>query len=1050
MRFLLSLLLAGWLSASPPVSASTTCHDVLVIQSYHRGMQWSDSLQTGLTQAIAPTDLALHVNYMDSKRYQSPEFLAALVEIYRAKFEHECFRAIVAVDNHALWLLNQLADEIGDTPVIFVGINHYSPEQHVRIRKVIGILDQTDPSDNIALALSAQPDLEHIYVIADHTTTGQALWADIEDFIATTPLTPTIHRVDQGRFSDVVAHMATVPANSAIVFASFFHDSQGNFLESGDFLTLLTAQAAAPVYASFSYMLEHGVVGGVMTSGYEKGFTVGQVLNTLFRREIPQFPHYVYTTGKALFSAPMVARWDMDVSHLATAEAPPSLSWYQRYQREVQVLVVASAIMGGVIVILVMVIRRLRKGEQRLQQSHALFEGVFDQSFQYIGILDENGQLLSGNLALQALVGRAALKYDRPMWRWYCWNTQAMMALNQAFSAVTSEQSMRLELEIQSYEDGHCMLDVGIKRLPETTHSGVQFLFEARDVTTRHQMEETLREREISYRLLYEQQPVMLLTVDHQSRIQSVNQFAADLLGYSKRELLGHKISSFYGEDETLPPQFMATPSTGTNQRVWRRQLRYCCADGRQVWVRETLRQGPHRQVLLVGEDITATYALEARLAHQACHDDLTDLYNRSHFEQHLDQASQEARDNGAQHAMLYIDLDQFKIINDTAGHEAGDEALKQVALLLRDITPASATLARLGGDEFAVILLHYSLAEADAFGREVLRVLEASEFYWKNTRFSFSGSIGLRMIDETAGSAQQVHAQADTACYAAKDEGRNRLHVYHPGDEELRRRELEMECVNLIRRALADRRLEIYAQQISPLTPHSGRHHYEILVRIRNEDGEMVSPAIFMPAAERYNLAHRIDRYVVTEVVSWLCAHPDAVDALDMCAINLSGQSMGDRDFVQFLLAQISQSGLPTHKLCLEITETAAIGNLSEAIRLFGQLRALGCRISLDDFGSGLSSFGYLKRMPVDIIKIDGMFVRDMANDEMDFAMVKAINELAKTMGKQTVAEFVEDDAILACLKTIGVDYAQGYLFGRPQPLDALVAQLSHRQEVV
>lgn len=215
---------------------------------------------------------------------------------------------------------------------------------------------------------------------------------------------------------------------------------------------------------------------------------------------------------------------------------------------------------------------------------------------------------------------------------------------------------------------------------------------------------------------------------------------------------------------------------------------------------------------------------------------------------------------------MFYIDLDQFKVINDTAGHEAGDEALKQVALMLQSITPSKATLARLGGDEFAVILRHCDAHDAVAFGKEILLLLDEAEFYWQNTRFSFSCSIGVRLIDETAGSPQQVHAQADTACYAAKDEGRNRLHLYHPDDEELKRRELEMEYVNHIRDALVEKRLELHAQQISPLNGGAGKHHYEILVRMRNQDGSMVSPGLFIPAAERYNLAHLIDRYVVQE----------------------------------------------------------------------------------------------------------------------------------------------------------------------------------------
>ncbi|MGF1759004.1 EAL domain-containing protein [Photobacterium sagamiensis] len=849
MRFIFLLLLGLLVTPSFAFPQNT-----LVIHSDHQGMGWTDGLQAGLEATTASYDISLNVIYMDSKRYQSTEYLNKLLDIYRTKISKEDYDATAVTDDNALWQVNQLAEQIGDTPVIIGGINDYK-----------------------------------------------------------------------------------------------------------------------------------------------------------------------------------------------------SKSWIERYHKELRALSVAIMVMGTIIILLVLMIRRQRKSEQQLQQNQALFEGVFDQSFQYIGILDGNGVLISGNLALQSLLGRNIIKYDRPLWRWHCWDQDVAVRLNQAFLSAQQDQIVRFEAQVQSTDDGKRMLDLSIKSMPATMGDSGQMLLEARDVTSRQQMEEKLREREVSYRLLYEQQPVILLAIDSQARIQSVNQFAADLLGYTKRDLLGHKVTDFYLDDEPLPQQFISTARACDDQMVWRRQLRYKCADGESVWIRETIRPTQSKlQLLLVGEDITSTRELEAKLKYQACHDYLTDLFNRNYFETELEKGLAEVRESGARHAMFYIDLDQFKVINDTAGHEAGDEALKQVALLLQGITLGKATLARLGGDEFAIILRHCSPDEAVSFGHNILLLLEEAEFFWQNTRFSFSCSLGIRLIDETAGSPQQVHAQADTACYAAKDEGRNRLHLYHPDDKELKRRELEMQYVNHIHKALAEKRFELYAQQIAPMACGSQKQHYEILVRMRNSDGSMVSPGLFIPAAERYNLAHLIDRYVVQEVIAWLRANPDAVAQLEMCSINLSGQSMGNRDFVNFLIEKIRTSGLPTEKLCLEITETAAIGNMSEAIQLFTQLKALGCLISLDDFGSGLSSFGYLKRMPVDIIKIDGMFVRDIADDEMDFAMVKAINELAKKMGKQTVAEFVENEAILTRLQSLGVDYAQGYYFGKPKPLAELVAELSQAELAV
>nr|WP_086939274.1 EAL domain-containing protein [Thaumasiovibrio occultus] len=696
---------------------------------------------------------------------------------------------------------------------------------------------------------------------------------------------------------------------------------------------------------------------------------------------------------------------------------------------------------------LVVTIRQMRRSDVELSRSQALFEGVFDQSFQHIGILDPSGILVSGNLALQNMIGHGQIKYDRPFWRWSCWQQGGGETLRQAFVRAKMGQISSFEIELKSREQGVRMLELGFKAIDlDDNDEGGLILFEARDITVRRQTEEKLRDSEVGYRLLYENQPVMLLAVDQQSRIQSVNQFAADLLGYSKRELLGHKVTDFYFGDETPPQQVMAQSSNEATP-VWRRELRYRNAKGRAVWIRETIRFMPSNlQLLLVGEDISDNQELRRKLEFQASHDYLTHLFNRNYFESELERVITLSAEQHIDYALFYIDLDQFKVINDTAGHEAGDEALKQVALLLSGIAPPASILARLGGDEFAMLVPDCTPARAKALGELILETLGSNEFFWRKNRFNFSASIGIRLIDQTAGSPQQVHAQADTACYAAKDEGRNRLHIYHPDDEELKRRELEMVYVNRIHDALDEKRFELYAQQILPVAQDSSCHHYEILVRMRDRNGEMANPGVFLPSAERYNLAHLIDRYVIEHTLAWLASAPQALAQLELCSINLSGQSMGNGDFVGFLESALRTSAVPAEKICLEITETAAIGNLSEAISLFARLKQIGCQIALDDFGSGLSSFGYLKRIPVDIIKIDGMFVRDIAKDEMDLAMVKAINDLAKTMGKKTVAEFVEGPEILAQLAKLGVDYAQGYLIGKPCPLPELVASLSQQ----
>ena len=522
MRLIAFLFFLGWL----PLQASA--YDTLVIHSYHKGMRWTDGLQAGL-ESVASTQqgVSLHVNYMDSKRYQSPAYLNELLDIYRTKLKRENYRAIVATDDNALWLINQLAEEVGETPVILAGINDYHPHKHRRLKKVIGILDQTDASANISLALSVQPDLRTMYVLADNTVTGRALWKGVNEFLSVNFLDLEVIRIQDADFATVLAESEALPPRSAILFLSYFQDSLGHYMSSDDFLEELTNRASAPVYASYKYMLNHGVVGGVMVGSYDKGRQIGKMLVKLLDGKVTRFPTFIRSTGKEIFNFPEIDRWGLEIDNNETLIINQPESWFHRYQNEIRVLTVALSVTGGVIALLVMVIRRLRKGEQRLQQSRALFEGVFDQSFQFIGIFDKAGMLVSGNLALHELVGRSVVKYDRPLWRWFCWSPETALKLSRAVTQACG-QPVRLELEIQSHEDGSRMLDVVIKRMPAGESGEVQLLLEARDVTTRHQMEEKLREREASYRLLYEQQPVMLLTVDRQSRIQSVNQFAAD------------------------------------------------------------------------------------------------------------------------------------------------------------------------------------------------------------------------------------------------------------------------------------------------------------------------------------------------------------------------------------------------------------------------------------------------------------------------------------------------------------------------------------------
>lgn len=428
-------------------------------------------------------------------------------------------------------------------------------------------------------------------------------------------------------------------------------------------------------------------------------------------------------------------------------------------------------------------------------------------------------------------------------------------------------------------------------------------------------------------------------------------------------------------------------------------------------------------------------------IAYQAAHDILTGLYNRQEFERRLEHLLKTVANDGGSHAICYLDLDQFKIVNETCGHEAGDEMLRQLAGLFYAQVRQHDILARLGGDEFGVLLGGCTPEQGLRLASALRQTVEKFSFIWKNKRFRIGVSIGLVAIDKNSKSIATLLKAADSACYVAKEKGRNRIHVYHEQDENLVKRDSELRWVTRITQALDENRFELYVQRISPAQENiDNRVHYELLLRLRGKNGQIASPGIFLPIAERYQLAGRLDRWVVFNALQWLVRHPDVSKTVALWGINLSGQSLGEESFLEFVLQQLDETAILAEQICFEITETAAIANLTGAVRFIDSLKQRGCRFALDDFGSGLSSFAYLKNLPVDFVKIDGVFVKDIINNPLDFAMVRSINEIGQLMNKKTIAEFVENETILDKLRELGVNYVQGYGIGRPEPLRNLV----------
>jgi diguanylate cyclase (GGDEF)-like protein/PAS domain S-box-containing protein len=448
---------------------------------------------------------------------------------------------------------------------------------------------------------------------------------------------------------------------------------------------------------------------------------------------------------------------------------------------------------------------------------------------------------------------------------------------------------------------------------------------------------------------------------------------------------------------------------------------------------------------VLVFRDVTEIRALSRELTYHASHDPLTGLYNRREFERHLQEALVEARATDVEYALCYLDLDMFKVVNDTCGHIAGDELLKQISLLLRQRLRKDDTLARVGGDEFAILLRRCTLERAEEISEQIRHAMKDFRFVWEDKTVAVGVSIGVMRVAADSGDLKDVFRIADVACRVAKEEGRNRIHLFRPNDLTVTRREREIDWVQRIGRAVSENQFVLYGQWIRPLGRARNKpSHCEVLLHLRDESGQVVMPTAFLPAAERYHLMPVVDRWVVRATLATLRDLPAAaLRRLGCFNINLSGQSLCDPEFLAFVLQELETSGVATSQICFEVTETEAVTNLTSAVQLITRIKEAGCRFALDDFGSGMSSFSYLKNMPVDYLKIDGSFVRNIADDQTDLAMVSSINQVAHIMGIETIAEYVESDAIRAALETLGVDYGQGFALARPAPLETLLQEL-------
>ncbi len=571
-----------------------------------------------------------------------------------------------------------------------------------------------------------------------------------------------------------------------------------------------------------------------------------------------------------------------------------------------------------------------------------------------------------------------------------------------------------------------------------------------KDITERKAMELVLANDLERTRVTLSSIGDAVITTDENEKLQYLNPIAEKLTGWALADAIGLPVSKIFNIVNQFTRLVEKSPITHCLEERTIVALAHdtvlVSKDGTEYAVEDSAAPifsagNVITGVVMVFRDVTGQRVLRQDVERRASHDHLTGLANRAEFDRVLLEMFESSVSTGIGHTLCCIDLDRFKIVNDSCGHAAGDALLKEVSAALTKCVRANDMVARLGGDEFALLLDRCDSNAAQRIAQSACDAIAQIHFQHSGKSYRVGASIGVAPLDGRWKSAQAAQQAADRACFAAKDEGRGRVHVYHDIDQFVLEQHDQMQWESRLQQAMEEDRFELFAQPIFDLAIHAGPGlHFEILLRLRATDGSLILPGEFIPAAERYGFATQIDRWVVSHVFDWMTAQIGTIEKISTVAVNLSGAAVSDRDFHRFVCALIDQGQVPANKISFEITEAAAIEQLDIAFDFFAMLRERGVRIALDDFGSGMSSMAFLKNFPVDYLKINGQFVKDMASEAVDCAMVRSINEIAHLTGKLTIAESVESADILKLLNELGVDFVQGYHVGRPKPIDEIL----------
>jgi len=687
-----------------------------------------------------------------------------------------------------------------------------------------------------------------------------------------------------------------------------------------------------------------------------------------------------------------------------------------------------------------------RAAEDALRGSEARFRGLFESVMEGVYQSTRDGRMLAVNPAFVQMLGYGSAEevYAVPAAALY-WNPSDrdtfIRQMDRGGEVRNAEWAMRRK-------DGTMLVVVDNSRVVRDKQGRVSgYEGTIADITERKRAETAVFQAKERAQVTLQSIGDAVITTDSEARIDYMNPVAESLTGWSAREAEGRRIDEVLGvvdEATREPAESPVVRCLREGQTLGLSQHTALLTRGaKEIAIQDSAapirdRAGNLIGAVMVFHDVSKERRLHRALHYQAIHDALTGLINRREFENRLTAAVESARDDAAtRYSLLYLDLDQFKLINDTCGHPAGDQLLKQITGVLQSRVRDADTLARLGGDEFGILLHGCGIDQASRIADSIRQAIRDFRFVWQGGVLGVGVSIGIVEITLDMPTVANVMSAADVACYSAKEAGRNRSEVYKP--DEVPERHREMHWVSRLTRACEESRFELFYQPIVPIgSTLPEREHFELMLRLRDESGRIIAPAEFIPAAERYNVMPAIDRWVVRYALERVVHHSGSGLQPYTVAINLSGNSLNDEHFLEYLITELTTHSLSPGAICFEITETAAISNLGSVVYFMRELKARGCHFALDDFGSGLSSFMYLKTLPVDYLKIDGQFIENVSRDPVDRSMVEAISQVGRVMGIRTIAERVESEAVLLELARLGIGYAQGFYLAEPRAISA------------